>query len=206
MNADFNWDPKDWCPYIWYPQGAGGMWINYLLWCNSKQTTLPENFTSFEFGPIHEKYPEYFSALLFSPHNATQEEANNSRIRLGGSNWFNYYLNIVAKKAEGNYYGCAESVLKVLNNNVQPNLYWQDIINNPEKFLTDLGNLMGYRIRYNEVTQQAIKQYLDSCSFPVLNGEFCSTELYTEWARAVRDVQGIQNEAIYGFTIDNYSR
>jgi len=199
-------DPRLWCSTIWYPQGAGGMWINYLLWCNKHQTTLPDNFKSFEFGDIYEKYPEYHALLLFAKHVLIQAEGNQCKIRLGGNNWFNFYLNIVAKKNVNNYYGTAESVLLVLDNNVWPNLHWRDIIHDPKKFLGDLSSIVGSPILYNAVTQQAIKQYIDSCPFLDIDDNFCSTELYQEWARAVRDVKSIwTDDEILGFTLNNYT-
>lgn len=191
---------------IWYPQGSGGMWLNYLLWCNRERTTLPENFQSFEFNNLHQRWPEYYSSFVWIPHTADQAEGNRVRIRLGGPNWFNFYLNICSKKPEGHYYGHATSVLNVLNNNVLPNLYWQDIIHNPEKFLEDLSSIVEYHIPYDTITQRAIDQYINSCPFPKLNSEFQSSEIYTEWARAVYDVKSIKDDnKIFRITNEWYS-
>jgi hypothetical protein len=191
---------------IWYPQGAGGMWLNYLLWCDQEKTTLPGDFTSFEFLDIHQCWPEYRSFFTWLPHHPEQAEGNNSRIRLGGHNWFNFYLNVYSKKPGGQYYHYATCLLNVLNTNICPNLYWQDIIHNPKKFLTDLSSIVGYHIPYNTITQRAIDQYINSCSFPKLTPEFRSSEIYTEWARAVYDVTNIRNsDEIFRITNEWYS-
>jgi hypothetical protein len=191
-------------PQLWYPQGSGGMWLNYLLWCNRQQTTLPGPFRSFEFPNVKEQYPEYYSLLTFTRHVVTQGEGNNSAIRLGGNCWFNFYLNIVAKK-DGNYYGSAESLLKVEDTDISSNLHWRDLIQNPEKFLMDLSSLVNYKVPLDAITQQAIDQYIDSCPWPTLDNAFQSTDLYKEWARAVRDVKNISNDNdIFAFTKDSY--
>jgi hypothetical protein len=179
---------------IWYPQGAGGMWLNYLLWCNQTRTTLPGAFQSFEFDNLKQQWPEYRSFFVWVPHDTEQAKGNAARIRLGGHAWFNFYLNIFNKKNAGDliYYGCAASLLKILNNNVWPNLYWQDLITDPEKFLADLSAIVGYHIPYDDITQRAIEQYIDSCTFPKLDLDFQSSEIYTEWARAVHDIKSIR--------------
>jgi hypothetical protein len=190
---------------VWYPQGAGGMWLNYLLWCNKNQTILPGNFQSFEFDNLRKQYPEYSPFFIFVKHLANQDLANQSTVRLGGDSWFNFYLNISAKKSEGHYYGNAISLLAILNTDVTINLNWQDIVQDPKKFLADLEGLMKWNIPYDSITQEAIDQYIQSCSFPRLDDEFRATEVYKEWARAVRDIQHIEsNDEIFEFTQANY--
>jgi hypothetical protein len=191
---------------IWYPQGAGGMWLNYLLWCNQERTTLPENFQSFEFNDIHQHWPEYYSLFTWLPHHTEHAEGNNSQIRLGGHNWFNFYLNICSKKPGFQYYYYASCLLNILNINIWPNLYWQDILHDPEKFLADLSSVVKYHIPHDTITQRAIDQYINSCPFPTLNSEFRSSEIYTEWARAVYDVTNIKNDdEIFRITNEWYS-
>jgi hypothetical protein len=191
---------------IWYPQGGGGMWLNYLLWCNQERTTLPGNFKTFEFTDLYPQWPNYYSFFVWTPHTAEPANSDKDCIRLGGPNWFNFYLNLCSKKPGGHCYHYATCLLNIQNINVCPNLYWQDIIQNPEKFLADLSSIVGYHIPYDTITQRAIDQYINSCPFPKLTPEFQSSEMYTEWARAVCDVTSIRNnDEIFRITNAWYS-
>jgi hypothetical protein len=200
-------DPRTWCSTLWYPQGSGGMWLNYLVWCNKQQTTIPESFQMFEFENVRRRSPKYYSSFIYMKHTATQEEANSSDVRIGGNNWFNFYLNICVKKkmADIHYRGVAESLLAIMDNNVTPNLYWQDIIKSPEKFLNNLSLVLKKPVKYNHITQQAIGQYIQSCSFPKLNNEFQNSKLYQGWAQALSDIKNIKSDnEIFEFTRANY--
>jgi hypothetical protein len=192
---------------IWYPQGAGGMWLNYLLWCNQERTTLPGDFQSFEFTDIHQRWPEYYSFFTWLPHLAEQDKSNKSRIRLGGHNWFNFYLNLCYKKPGGQYYHYAVCLLNIQTTDSRPNLYWRDIIHNPEKFLADLSSIVEYHIPYDTITQRAIDQYINSCPFPkIITFEFRSSEIYSEWLRAIYDIKSIGDHAeIFRITNEWYS-
>lgn len=201
-------DPRTWCSTLWYPQGSGGMWLNYLVWCNKQKVIIPDPFRLFEFETVRRRSPKYYSSFIYLKHLSTQEEANNSDVRIGGNSWFNFYLNICAKKKVPieHYRGAAESVLEVMEIGVTPNLYWKDIIKSPEKFLSDLNScLKKTTVRYNNISQQAIDQYIQSCSFPKLDDEFCNSELYQGWAQALHKVKNIKSDdEIFEFTQANY--
>jgi len=147
-------------PTIWYPPGAGGMWVNYLLWCINTKTILPGPFEHFEYVFLYRKDSRYHSLVQFKQHT----DSVDADIVLGSNRaWMNFYLNVVKKK---NMQDCpsAERYTQILmNRNIKFNLEWCDIWEHPKKFIDDLSQLSGYKLAYNLFAQQAIEQYRQSC-------------------------------------------
>lgn len=154
-------------PGIWYPQGAGGMWLNYLIWCSEHEKIIPGDHPHFEWPYIQSLEPEYVSYLDFYIHG---RDHTTAPIILGNNNaWLNFFLNINAKKGMPNDYNSliigAKNLLKVHKTHVEFNLDWCLIFTNPEQFVQQLNKLVDYEfeVEYNSITEQAFEQYRRSC-------------------------------------------
>lgn len=174
---------------IWYPRGSGGMWVNYLIYCNNQQTTIPGNHTSFEFLYLHSLCPSYFSNLDWALHNSDPAE---SLICLGDNHsWYNFYLNSNVKKETAKKEGLAEGALNAVKNqqkHIKFNLNWTLIWTDPGQFIQELNQLGSFNITLNQYTEQAFKQYRNSCFFPKLDSdEFQKSDLFKYWHQSLVD-------------------
>jgi hypothetical protein len=147
-------------PSLWYPPGAGGMWLNYLLWCIRNNTTMPGSFDHFEYANLRRRDADYISLVEFIPHT----DSPDADIVLGSNRaWMNFYLNIVKKKQNHPIPLVSRYTQILLCQNIKFNLEWCDIWENPEKFVHDLAQLSGYQLQYNKYARTAIEQYRQSC-------------------------------------------
>lgn len=152
-------------PGIWYPQGAGGMWLNYLIWCSEHEKIIPGDHPHFEWPYIQSLEPEYVSYLDFYIHG---RDYTTAPIILGSNQaWFNFFLNINAKKEMPENYSSlvdgASRLLQLYKTPIEFNLDWCLIFTDPEQFVQQLNNLVEFEIEYNSITEQAFEQYRRSC-------------------------------------------
>jgi hypothetical protein len=187
-------------PKIWYPPGAGGHWLNYLIWCDQQQTTVPGNPVNFNWQTLHGRpmtWPETY--LGFVTHDPDPKDA---QILLGSNRaWFNFFLCINTKKPqadkEGRYNAACEA-LDFQKQNIPFNLDWCLIWTNPEQFVQDLNSIGGFSVTINEHTARAFEQYRASCYMPNIdNIEFRQSDLCCDWYQAVVDTEPEQAEEIF---------
>ena len=176
-------------PKFWYPAGAGGMWLNYLIWCNTTQQTIPGYLPHFELPSLRLIVPEFPHYLGFVIHD---RDPNSAVIRLGSHRaWFNFYLNLNTKKECADADGLYSETVKFLNFRSKPvnfNLEWTRIWTDPEQFINDLNAVHNFKITYNKHTETAFDQYRHSCYLPDLNSaDFQQTLLYRQWYQAIFD-------------------
>ena len=162
-------------PSLWYPMGAGGMWLNYAVWCGLNQKNIPGTHVHFEFlylKSLDTTYREYFN---FNRHLTRPID---SPVRLGSDRaWLNFFSNIIYKK--GHYPGWKISgpagFFEWRRQNIKCNLDWCAIFEDPEKFFEQVAKLTGYSIKLDQYTEMARKQYVQSC----VNAE--SAEVLESW-------------------------
>lgn len=152
-------------PGFWYPQGAGGMWLNYLIWCSQANKIVPGDHLYFEWPYIQSLEPKYVSYLDFYIHD---RDYSTAPIRLGSNRaWFNFFLNINAKKGmPQDYFGLVQGASTFLTwsrDNIDFTLDWCLIFEDPEQFITQLNTVADFNVTLNSVTEQAIEQYRKSC-------------------------------------------
>jgi len=152
-------------PGLWYPQGAGGMWLNYLIWCSQANKIVPGDHYYFEWPYIQSLEPKYISFLGFYPHN---RDYSTAPIRLGSDRaWFNFFLNINAKKGmPAEYSALVQGSTNFLiwhQQNIDFTLDWCLIFKDPEQFIAQLNAITDFDVSLNSVTEQAIEQYRKSC-------------------------------------------
>jgi hypothetical protein len=182
-------------PKLWFPAGGGGAWVNYLIWCNYYQRTLPETPVSFAFEIVSSTFPNYHMSMDCSdPHNSTI----TGDILLGSNSaWYNFYLynhikNYPVDKTYyyNNLYNRAVDRLNLWKKNIQFNLEWTLIWTNPIKFLKDLNSLKNINLNYGIYSEIAFDQYRKSCLLPdIKNNEFRSSDGFKYWHKAVFDTQ-----------------
>lgn len=144
--------------------GSGGQWINYLLWCLDRGRVLLGAFEHFEFPSMQQRDPDYVPMVEFLEHTDSLDQAD---IVLGSDRaWMNFYVNLLTKKQLINdWQVSAQYVATLQKRNIEFNLDWCDIWEQPEKFLQDLGALIGKSLPYNRVARQAIAQYSRTCTW-----------------------------------------
>jgi hypothetical protein len=89
-------------------------------------------------------------------------------IRLGSNRaWFNFFLNVNAKK--GMPRDCvtlltgSKMFLNWYQADINFNLDWCLIFEDPEQFVAQLNSISDFKIKYSSVTGQAFDQYRNSC-------------------------------------------
>lgn len=175
---------------VWYPAGAGGMWLNYLIWVDRRRSTIDHEFPHFEFGYVNRLDPAYRTHIRFARH---LDDHTVGTIRLGSNRaWYNFYLNLNIKKnvREQHFlYAGAEQAIEQSKKNIPFNLEWTLLWTDPEQFISDLSRISRIDIGLNEHTLAAIEQYRNSCYLPELTEEFCQSDLYKHWHQATIDTQ-----------------
>ena len=187
-------------PAIWYPPGAGGHWLNYLIWCHQHQTTVPGNPINFNWQTLHSRpmtWPETY--LQFRIHN---NDPADSPIVLGSHRaWFNFFLCINTKKPQADKEGRYQSACDALNyrkRNITFNLDWRLIWTNPEQFVQDLNRTGGFDVVIDQHTTRAFEQYRASCYMPDIDSaEFRQSDLCQDWYQALVDHDPEQAEEIF---------
>jgi len=193
-------------PTCWYPAGAGGMWLNYLVWCHKTQQTAPGYLPHFELPSLRSIFPNIESNLGFLLHD---HDPNSAVIRLGSHRaWFNFYLNLNTKKECADAEGLYSETVKFLNYKKLPvnfNLEWTLIWTDPEKFINDLNALHDFKLSYNTHVATAFEQYRHSCYLPDLKStEFQQTLLYQQWHQAIADLHPNDPELVETIINDLY--
>jgi len=168
---------------LWYPPGAGGMWLNYLVFCTRKHRNIGNTHLNFDYTHLKSLDDEYWLVTDFARHIDSAKSAN---IRLGGDDClFNFYLNLVIKQPHESHKGIATFLLSSLKNNISYNLCWKSLISDFDNFACDLFktyfNTMGLQI--NEFSYKAHQQYVDSCFFPSLEDkDFLNSNIFQNWS------------------------
>lgn len=171
---------------VWYPPGAGGMWLNYLVWCSRSGEIIPGDHAHFEFNYLESLNPAYMSFLGFYTHNLEYDFAT---IRLGSDRaWFNFFLNIQSKKQMSSDYDSvlngAKLFLEWRQAAAECNLDWCLIFENPEQFVAQLNSITNFDVKFNSVTEQAFVQYQNSCiAMPDV-----SATIVRAWRQAILDL------------------
>ena len=181
-----SWTQLPQLPRVWYPMGAGGMWLNYLIWAARFNATIPENPMNFEFPDIENiinanpdlhfyvgDKTQYHSFIQQRKHSISWHDCE---IRLGSDRaWFNFFLNLQKKKGraedEGGRYQIAAQYAGWMRRGIEFNLDWCWIWEDPERFLTRLNELGGFDLEYNAGAERAFEQYRASSPFEPEEGD-----------------------------------
>lgn len=194
-------------PSLWYPQGAGGMWLNYFIFCTQTRTVSDQPHVYFEYPYIKQLIPNYLSYFTFCRH---VDDYNHSVIKFGGDRyWFNFYLNVCAKKVKHNDYqglvDAADALVGLSKHSVPFNLDWGLIFTNPRQLTTNLSDIAGIDITYNSYSARSVTQYINSCPSPDINSaEFQSSMLYRAWAQTVHKHYDVSPDEILKFSSNCY--
>lgn len=152
---------------IWFPAGAGGSWLNYLVWCSTTQTSLDHPFTHFRYHDVLKVCSSFKVCLKYVFHYVTPDTTKSPMVILGSNRaWINFWI-LMAEKYDAD---AGDTWIPTPKAYYRPdfaitfNLDWCDIFQDPEKFLYTLSRLLEYRIKYDQHTQHAIEQYQRTCS------------------------------------------
>ena len=173
-----SWTQLPQLPRVWYPMGAGGMWLNYLTWCSLHNQSVSGDVDNFDF-PVIESIVNSNSEIKYQNYFQRREHSitwHDCEIVLGSDRgWFNFFLNLQKKtgRSEDNgvRYQIAAQYAGWMRRGVQFNLDWCDIWEDPERFLATLNQLAGFDLEYNEGAQRAFEQYRRSCVFEPESGD-----------------------------------
>lgn len=194
---------------LWWPQGAGGMWVNYLLWSSRQNINIGNDHVDFNYMYLKKINPEYSYSVTFARH---LEDPNQSGIRLGNHHaWFNFYLNVCAKKVAADdilhLQNSAKMILNYLSQDLDFNLDWKLIFSDPEKFIAQLNQAGNYDIALNPSAKFAFDQYRRSCWLPDLHSkEFQQSNAFKCWQTAVVEVVDVDPTNVVEFTDKIYCK
>lgn len=182
-------------PQLWYPPGAGGMWLNYLLWCYRVNDNFPDELASFEFPILKQQNPKYYPLIQFARH---LDDPANSQIRLGGPYYFNFYINLCNKKSNSISVQTANEFLNYAQTNIDYNLDWGLIYRDPEQFINQLNRTAEFEITYSDPASRAVEQYINSCPLIDLTDPVMyHSTILTCWIDAVKQrFQFTQEQAV----------
>lgn len=152
-------------PTLWYPPGAGGMWLNYLVWCSKNDRIIPGDHSHFEWPYLLSIEPEYIPYFEFCSHDRVHKTAT---VRLGNQQaQFNFFLNVINKKQMpqdlDSLIQGAKMFLEWELDSVDFNLDWCLIFENPEHFVAQLNSITIFDLEFNSAAEQAVEQYQKSC-------------------------------------------
>ena len=167
-----SWTQLPQLPRVWYPHGAGGSWLNYLIWCSLHNQSVSGDFVNFDYPvlePIVNSQSDikYQSYIQCREHNITWHDCE---IVLGSNRaWFNFLLNQQKKTGviedAGGRFNFATLFAGWIGRGIQFNLDWCDIWQEPQQFLSRLGELTTLNLAFNAGAEQAFEQYRRSCVF-----------------------------------------
>ena len=185
------------------------MWVNYLLWAGKENRNIGDKHVDFNYVYLKKNNPEYNYYVTFAKH---LEDPADSGIRIGNHHaWFNFYLNVCAKKVDTDdilhLRNSAKMILNYVNRDIDFNLDWQLIFTDPEKFIAQLNLAGGYNITYNQAAQFAFTQYQHSCLLPNLDSdEFQQSNVFKCWHDSVVELLEINPTNVVEFTQNIYCK
>lgn len=188
---------------IWYPPGAGGMWLNYFIWCSFFNTVIEGTHPHFEFTYLKSLDQSYSSLIKFSPHN---KDYKTSDITFGDEfYYFNFYLNLIGKKVESNYYQAARTILDIRSLSPTFNITWSTLFVNRNVFCEKLSGLIGNDIILNYNTHRSIDQFISTLhGKKPLSKDFINSPAYYYWSCAVADIMNLDEGKCLEFTETMY--
>ena len=167
-------------PRVWYPQGANGSWLSYLVWCSRFDTAVPGELEQFDYNylePLINSTPElhHYEDSRTQYPCVIQERKNamtwDDCSILFGSNraWFNFFLNLQLSSAtvadQDRQYQVAAQFAGWYRRNIEFNLEWCLIWDNPQEFLAQFAQLTKWDLPWNSGAQQAFEQYRATTHF-----------------------------------------
>jgi len=194
---------------LWWPQGAGGMWLNYLIWSSKTQQTIPGSHVEFNYMYLKNINPEYDSYVEFVQH---LQDYNDCTVRIGNNQcWFNFYLNICIKKINSDDHLEMQNAARLIQDydkNLIPfNLDWLLIFNDPEKFLHQFNSITIFNLKFDNVVETAFKQYQKSCLLVDLDStEFQNSLVYDSWRIVGQHTYGYTPEELLEYTQKIYCK
>ncbi len=182
---------------VWYMPGAGGNWLNYMLWCYLHNRTIPGNHKNFHINTLTEFCPEYHYILGVSPHQVPWQACNV----LFGSH--KSALNIFITNCRKLGYNpdtvvhMALLYQKTYDWSVEYNIQWHLLPTDPEAMLKLLSDILGIEISYTTAVQHAFQQYINSCWPPELQGDAWLDHPLTNAYIQALDMQGLPKETVF---------
>ena len=147
--------------------GSGANWINYMTWCYYYNKILPAVPLHFSLKIVRETFPEYNYLFWLQSHQVAPGAAD---IVFGSRrNGLNIRINNIIKNGGGKY--TSEELVNFDSPDLDYNLDWALIVEDPEQFVKNVNQLGGYNIEFNSIVEQAFVQYLNSAyPDPLLHG------------------------------------
>jgi hypothetical protein len=148
--------------------GGGANWVNYMTWCYYYNKILPTVPLHFSNKIIRETFPEYNYLFWLQSH---QIDSTSADIVFGSRrNGLNLKINNIIKNGNSTYK--PEDLANFDSPQLDYDLDWALIVENPEQFVKDVNQLSGYNIKFNSIVEQAFVQYLNSAyPDPLLHGD-----------------------------------
>lgn len=143
---------------IWFEPGSGANWVNYMTWCYYHNKILPTTPLHFGSDIIAATFPEYHYLFWLKSHQA---EPTSADIVFGSRrNGLNVRINNIIKNGHGRYR--QDQLVNFDSPELDYNLDWALIVEDPEQFVLDVNRLGAYNIQFNSIVEQAFVQYLHS--------------------------------------------
>ena len=138
--------------------GGGANWVNYMTWCYYYNKILPAVPLHFSNKIVRETFPEYNYLFWLQSH---QVDSTSADIVFGSQrNGLNLKINNIIKNGNSTYK--PEELVNFNAPELDYNLDWALIVEDPERFVKDVNRLGGYNIEFNSIVEQAFVQYLNS--------------------------------------------
>lgn len=184
---------------LWYPPGAGGMWLNYFIWCGYTGKNIPGDHPHFELTYLKSIDKSYQAYTRFSRHT---EDWRNANIVFGDDCFYvNFYLNLIFKKPRENWHYAAKTILSLRESSPVFNITWSTLFVNRSVFCQQISKLTNINIELNQATHTAIDQFIQN-----LNGKkpidqsFLNSPAYYYWSCAVKDIMNLDQNKCLDFT------
>lgn len=186
-------------PKIWYLPGAGGNWLNYLVWSYLNDRNIEGDHLNFHFDYLREIDPKYNYVLRCWFHT---EPWHTGDLVFGSHKaclniWINNCRKLGHTTSEAALTRMAIHYQNDYNWNTGYSIQWHLIVTDPEFLLACINDALGLSLSYTPVVQRSIKQYIASCWPTELQGDSWKDHYLTKaWVSALK-YRGVPEEEVY---------
>jgi hypothetical protein len=148
--------------------GGGANWVNYMTWCYYHNKILTDVPAHFGLTIVCETFSNYGYVYWLQHHD---RDPNDSDIVFGSQRYgINLLFNNITKNSQWTF--TPGQFLTYTAPDLDYNLDWALIVEDPEQFVKDLNCLGQYDIKFNSIVEQAFGQYLTTAyPHPLLHGD-----------------------------------
>jgi hypothetical protein len=144
-------------PTLWFAGGAGGNWLNYMIWCGLNQKNIIGKHVEFSNQNLKAQLPVFFKIVKHSDYDCHTDAVLGSYRSL-----LNFYINVATKNPSWTEAHPSGYIL-MQDHEWNYNLDYCDIFLDPDKFVKSVNQLTELNLSMDHYVECAFDQYWKSC-------------------------------------------